>query len=200
MDDEQEKAAELEATQEIKEEEVRTKVIAEFGFDEVDDKERIDKLVAKELEHHKKLGSAIGQKIKHRTEAETLKNDPRLKPVTSTSTETKPVAEDIGKVVAHELEKRDLEALEYSDDLKKEIQRVAQVQGISVKQAARDPYIVFKVGEWEKEQKAEEAANTRTNRSSGKKSYSMDTPPDVDMSTAEGQKEWADWKEWARKQ
>lgn len=187
MDNEQEKAAELAATQEVKEEEVRAKVITEFGFDEVDDAEKIDKLVAKEVEHSKKMSQAIGQKIKYRTELEEAKKTPSPAP------KVVPPAE-VEKVIAEQFEKRDLEALDYSDDLKKEIQRVAQVQGISIKQAARDPYIVFKIGEYEKENKTAEATIGRTNRSGSKKSYSMDNPPDVDMNTEDGRKTWNEYK------
>lgn len=53
--------------------EVRSAVITEYGFDEEVDAERIERLVAKELDHDRKLSSAIGAKIKHRTEAEELK-------------------------------------------------------------------------------------------------------------------------------
>ncbi len=187
-------AAEQAATKEVKEEEVRAAVISEYGFDEETDKERIDKLVTKEMENHKKLSTAIGQKIKHRTEAEALRNDPRLKPPPSQDA-TKTVApEEVEKVVAQTLEKRDLDSLDYPDELKKEIQRVAKVQNISIKQATRDPYIAFKIGEYEKEQKVQEASIKRTNKSAGKKDYSLDNPPDVDMSTPEGRAEWDAYK------
>lgn len=53
-------------------EEIRTTVITDFGFDETADKDRIDKIVAKEIEGDKKLSGAIGAKIKHRTRAEEL--------------------------------------------------------------------------------------------------------------------------------
>jgi hypothetical protein len=185
----EELAAEQVASQEVKEDEVRAKVIADYGFDEVDDAERIDKLVTKEVENRKALSSAIGQKIKHRTEAEELR-----KKVIQPSQESKLPTEEIGKVVAQELEKRDLDSLEYSDDLKKEIQRIAQVQNISVKQAARDPYIVYKIGEYEKQAKIDEATISRTNRSSGKTNYSFDKPPEIDQSTEEGRKEWDEYK------
>lgn len=56
-----------------KEEDIRAGIITEYGFDADSDAERIDKLVTKELDHDKKLSSAIGAKIKHRTEAEELK-------------------------------------------------------------------------------------------------------------------------------
>lgn len=198
MDDEQKKELEAEqaATQEIKEDEVRAAIVAEFGFDEVDDAERIDKLTKKEVENRQKLSKAIGQKRNYRTKLEEATKVP--KPPTEVE---KPATEDIGKIVSQELEKRDLDSLEYSDDLKKEIQRVATVQGVSIKQAARDPYILHKIDEWKKEQTAEEAAITRTNRSSGnKKTFSVDTPPDSDMSTPEGRKEWQEYTEWMKKQ
>lgn len=65
-----------------KEEDIRASVISEYGFDEEADAERIEKLVTKELDHDKKLSSAIGAKIKHRTEAEELKKKipPEVKP------------------------------------------------------------------------------------------------------------------------
>lgn len=194
----EEQAAEQEATREIKEDEVRAKIIAEYGFDEVDDEERIAKLVTKEIEHTKKLNTAIGQKIKHRTEAQTAKDE--LAKVAKPPAETKTGPEDVSKAVATELEKRDLEALEYPDDIKKEVQRIAQIQGVSIKTATRDPYITAKVEAWEKVQKQDEAAISRTNRSSGKKSYSLSGPPEsVDMSTAEGRKEYDEWIAWAKK-
>lgn len=194
--DEAEKAAELEAQKEVKEEEVRTKVIEEFGFDPDSDAERIDKAVAKEIENSKKLSAAIGQKIKHRSEAEELR-----KKVPAPSTEpAKPALDDVDTLVTKKLEQRDLDALDYPEDIKKEIKRIAEISSTSVKQAARDPYIVSKIADWEKEKKAEEATVSRTNRTGSKKSYSLDAPPDVDMSTPEGRAEWDEYKAWAKKQ
>ena len=190
MDTPEQIAAELAASQAVvKEEDVRAKVIEEFGFDPDIDQERIDKLVTKEVDNQKKLSAAIGQKIKHRTEAEELRKKLPPPPM-----EEKKETPDVPSLVKAELEKRDLEALEYSDDLKKEIQRVANITGVSVRQAARDPYIVAKIADYEKAQKADEATITRTNRSGGKKEFSLDSPPDVDMSTAEGRKTWDDYK------
>lgn len=192
-------AAEQEATKEVKEEEVRANIIAEYGFDEVDDMERIDKMVAKEVEHSKKLSSAIGQKIKHRTEAEELR-----KKVASPQDKTNVLDTEIDKKFDEKfnerMEKLDLEALDYSDDVKAEIKKVAKAQNISVKQAVRDPYIVFKISEAEKEQKTNEASISRTHKTYGKKSFSIDTPPEVDMSTEEGRKEWEAYKAEMKKQ
>lgn len=188
----EELAAEQAATLQVKEEEVRAGIIEEFGFDEIEDAERIDKLTAKEMGHKTKLSAAIGQKIKHRNEAAELRGK-ITPPPPPPPAEPKAPAEDVHKTVEQILEKRDLDTLEYSEDLKKEIQRVAQIQGVSIKQAARDPYIAAKIDQWQKDQNAEEAAISRTNRSGGKKSYSLDNPPEVDMATPEGRKQWDDY-------
>lgn len=189
MENEQEIAAEQAAIKEVNVEEVRAKVITEFGFDEVDDVERIDKLTAKEVENSKKLSAAIGQKIKHRTDAETLRNELRLK-VTPATTEVKIDPADIDKKLDERLAQRDLDELDVSEALRKDIGEWARFKKIPVKQAARDPLFAPQIAEYEKAQKAEAASISRTNRSSGKTGYTFETPPDVDMATEDGRKEW----------
>lgn len=76
-EEEKEIAAEQAATQTPKEDEIRAKIVEEMGFDPETDSERIDKLVAKELDHHKKLSTTIGQKIKYR---ELAKKAPKEAP------------------------------------------------------------------------------------------------------------------------
>lgn len=189
----EELAAEQAALAIGKEDEIRSKVIAEFGFDEVDDVERIDKLVAKEIEHSKKMSQAIGQKIKWRTEA-TKVAPPVVTPPVEKKVNDQGI--DVKKLLSEELEKRDLEALEYSPEIKKEIQRIAEITQVSVKQALKDPYIVAKIKDINDAIDAEGAAITRNNRSGGnKKSLSLDNVPDVDMSTPEGRLKYDKWKE-----
>lgn len=191
----EELAAEQAAQVEVKEEEVKTAIIEEFGFDEFDDAEKIDKAVAKEMKSRKDLSLAIGQKIKHRTEAEEL----RAKVITPKSPD-KTDSEDLDKKLDERFEKRDLESLGYPEDLTAEIQRVVKTQGVSVKKAAQDPYIVFKIEAYEKEQKINEATISRTNKTGGKTMLSLDNPPEVDMQTEEGRKEYDDWKKEMKKQ
>lgn len=78
--DDVEKAADFAASQIPKEDEIRAKVIVDFGFDAEADKDRIDKLVTKEIDNRKRLSDAIGQKIKHREEAEALRGQLPPKP------------------------------------------------------------------------------------------------------------------------
>lgn len=186
----EELAAEQAALQESKEDEIRSKVIAEFGFDEVDDIERIDKLVAKEVEHSKKMSQAIGQKIKWRTEA----TKPKAPAPAEVKKDNVPQNFDLDKALDARLEKRDLEAMSYPPEIKKEIERVAQITGVTVKQAVSDPYIVAKIADYDRGRETEEASITRTNNSGSKKTFSFDSPPDVDMSTEEGRKTWDAYK------
>lgn len=199
----EEQKAEQEALKEAKEEEIRTEIIAEFGFDEVDDAERIEKAVKREVAHRGKLSEAIGQKIRHRTAAQKLadeaaKNPPEKKPPTNA-----PAAEDLDKTVDEKveakLEQRDLDSLEYPDELKAEIKKIAKANGTSIKAALQDPYIKFKIEAYEKEAKTEEAAVSRNNKNGGKKPLSLDNPPEVDMSTPEGRKEYDTWVEAMKK-
>lgn len=200
----EELAAEQAAMTEVKEDEVRANIISEYGFDEVDDSERIDKLVAKEVKDRQALSHAIGQKIKHRTAKELLEKE-KQDLITANATKPPKLDEDIiNKKVDEKLderfEKRDLESLEYPEELKSEIQRIAKAQGVSVKKAQSDPYIVFKIEKYNKEQGIDEASIGRTNKSGNKIIYSFDNPPKVDMQTLEGIKQWDEYMAEMRKQ
>ena len=191
----EEQTADLEAQQEAKVEEVRESVIAEYGFDEVDDSERIDKLVAEKLEHRKVLSQAIGQKVKYRTALQASATPPPKETPKANPTEN--LDEEFNK----RFEQRDLESLDYPDDLKTEVQKLAKVQGISVKKAALDPYIQFKKQEYDKAQKADEAAISRTHKSTGGKvAFSTSEPPEVDMASDDGRKKWDEYLGWLKTQ
>lgn len=191
----EELAAEHAALQESKEDDIRAKIITEYGFDEVDDVERIDKLVAKEMDYSKKLSSAIGQKIKWRTEATKPKEEKApVVPPQDKSNKVELDPETVTKLVSETLEKRELDSMDLPDTLKADIKKVAQSMGISNREAMKDPYIVFKVNEYKKENDIEEASISRTNRAGGSKVVSFDNPPDVDMSTPEGRATWDKYK------
>lgn len=188
----EELAAEQAAMAEAKVEEVRDAVVKEFGFDPDLDEEKIVKAVERELAHKKALSSAIGQKIKHRTEAEELRKN-------SSKKDEKPAVADAATVsaeVTKALENRDLEDMEVPEPIKAEVKKLAALQGISVKRAAKDPYIVHQVEQYKKTQTADDAALGRKPRgvAAGTGGDDANTPPDVDMNTAEGRKKWDDWK------
>lgn len=193
----EELASEQLALQEGKEEEIRAKVIEDFAFDEVDDSERIQKAVEKEIEGRKALSQAIGQKIKHRTEAEELRAKVVVPPKPAVADED--LDKKLDEKLNARLEKMDLDSLSYPDDLKAEIKKVAAIRGVSIKEAAKDPYIVSKIEAVEKERDADEGAISRTNKNGGKAKASLDSPPDVDMNTEEGRKAYDKWFEGLKK-
>ena len=193
----EELAAEQEALKEVKEDEVRAKVIEEFDFDETDDADRIDKLVAKQMEANKALSHAIGQKISQRKAKEealaALKSGEKENGIPPTS-------EEIEKSIDARLEERDLQGMDLPDDIKDEVRKISKSLNLTVKKALRDPYIVFKVEEFNKTREDEDATINRTHKIGGKTAFSFDKMPDVDINTPEGLKAHEEWKTAMKKQ
>lgn len=107
-------------------EDVRAEVIAEYSFDEAADADRIDKIVNKTLDNNKRLSQAIGQKIKHRTEAETLKTElSKVKPIVpenkqaSLSTKSDLSSEDIFVLMEAKVPREDIDEVRDFASLKK---------------------------------------------------------------------------------
>lgn len=189
-----ESAEELEAEKshlaEVKEDEVRNSVISDYGFDAETDKERIDRLTSERLGSKKAMSTAIRQKIGYRT---------KLGDATKTPPKPASADTDVNKVVQEQLEAGRLEDMEYPDDIKASIKRIAQIDGISVKKAAQDPTIVARIEKWRKDTGADEASISRNNRHGKGGSDDSDVPPDVDMNTEEGRKEYDKWVEDQKK-
>jgi len=184
------------------EEEVRVSVISEFGFDEDLDTDKIEKATAKEMKSREDLSRAVGRKIKERTEKEALLKEKSATPPITPEIKTDP--DEVGKVVdikvTETLEKRDLESLDYPDDLKAEISKLAKLNGVSIKQVLKDPYIIFKIEAYEKEEKAEEAKIGRTHKSFSSTEFDINNPPEFDPADREGSdKKMAEWEAEAKK-
>ena len=191
-----ETAEELEAEKqqlaEVKEDEVRSQIISTYGFNEEDDRERIDKAVEREMEHQKALKTAIGQKVKYRTQFQELNK-------TAKSSEQKPPESkdnevDLDAKLDEKLDKRELAALDYPDDIKKAIDEVSKIEKVPVRKAVENPYVQAKIEAYNKQKEAEEAALTRKNQSGSKATWDIDNPPDVDMNTEEGRNQYDNWK------
>lgn len=156
METEQDKAAEQAALKVEKEEDVRARIITEYGFDENADadKERIDKLTVKEIESQKKLSSSIGQKIKYREEAKKLKD--------GGSTIVPPP-----KVDGESLTPQDTIALAKVDATEEDIDEImshAKYKKISVREALKTPYIKSYLSEQAEFRKTAAATNTGGSR------------------------------------
>lgn len=186
-----------EVLQETPAEKVRSSIVEKYALEDNDDnKAFIDQLTADTLEQRKAFGKAISQKRKYRESA--LK----AKPATE---QPKPAAQqqhqqpDVDAIVNQKLEERDLESMDIPDDIKTEVKKLAKTLGVSVRQAARDPYIQFKLDEHKREKKTEDAAPRTTARGASVK-FDVNKPPQVDMSTEAGRKTWDEYTQFLAQQ
>jgi acetylornithine deacetylase/succinyl-diaminopimelate desuccinylase-like protein len=184
---------EREALTPVDVEKVRDEVIEELGFDPENDLERIEKAVNREVKQREYTAKAIQAKINLRKEKEAA--DKELQALKESGKGNNNVTPDefekkFDERMNARLEERDLNDLDLADELKEEVKKIAKLNNISVKKALSDPYIVFKKTEYEKEARVSEAAISRKNNSSGRKSYTEETIAEIDVSTPEGRAEF----------
>lgn len=198
----EEAAAEQEALADAQESELRTTLAEELGLSEDEDGDKLDKLVAREMKNRKLLSTAVRQKIDWRTKATGDK--PPVKKVASKDgpLDAEAIRKEAEEATEAKLEQRDLDDMEYSDTVKSEIKKLARLQSMSVRKAAKDPYIQHLIAEEVKTAAVNEAANNGTRKGKSGVKIDVSKPLDVndfDLSTEEGRKSWADAKE-ARRQ
>lgn len=184
----EEQTAEKEALVEAKEDDLRSELATEFGFDPDADAEKLDKLVARELKHRKEKSTAIKQKISWRDKATKKSENSQGNSQPNSNNELPDFDAAVSQKVREEFEARDLASLDVPDELRPEIQRIAKMNSISIREAAQDPYIVYKREEFEKEARITRSQIKRGNTSSY---VSSDpnipvNPKDFDLDTEEG--------------
>ncbi|MFA6475730.1 MAG: hypothetical protein WCV88_06115 [Patescibacteria group bacterium] len=178
------------------EEKVRSQVIEKYGLDPDLQADLIDSLVKDKVEEHKRFSTAVKQKRSWREKA--LKQ-PEVK--TEVKTEVKAVDDSlISQKVAEQLDQRDLESLELSDEIKSEIKNYAKLNNISVKVAAQSDYIGFLKTKAAEKAKVEGAGIGGVRKTQPTKDFSDKTPNDFDLSTEDGRKEWEEYKRWQKSQ
>lgn len=184
---------EEEVLQELKEDEVRNRVIEDYGLDEDEQSDLVDKLTQKEIEQRKAFGKVIEQKRKWREKASV---QPETKPSETMVAETQKMSgdsADIERIINEKLEERELQAIDCPEDLKSEIKKLAKIQGISVKQALADPYIQYKKEDMERDQRNTEASTGGTRK--GVALMDENNIPEFDYSTEEGRKKAKEWRD-----
>lgn len=148
----EELAAEQAATQLPKEEEVRAGIVSEYGFDEEADKERIDKMVVKEMDNRKKLSTTIGQKIKYRELAKTKAPEKKEE-----------VKDSLSEIDVFALVKADVA----EDDIA-EVKSYAKYRGVSVSEALKDKTLKSILSEKAEERRSADVSNTSKQKVSTK--------------------------------
>ncbi len=188
----EEATLEQEAVAEVKEDEIRAKLVSELGIEA--DNPLLDTLVKREMDQREKLSKAVGQKIKYR---EKLKTAPPANVPPKPEDGKTLTPEEVAAKVREEFEQRDLNELDYPDELKKEIAAVAKLKNISVRQAIKDPYIDYKIEAFKKEKQSDDATIIRKYKG-GKVIFDRNKPPKVDMSTKEGRETWDAYTKFLR--
>lgn len=92
--------------------------------------------------------------------------------------------------VREELEKEYLDNLEYPDDIKEEVRKIARLNKVSIKQALKDPYIDYKIGQAIQEERLLEGAVTSTRKSTPSQTAGYLDPRKFDLETEEGRTAW----------
>ena len=167
--------------------------VVEGALDGLSEEELKEKLAEKD-EKNKQLFARA-----KKAEGFVLQDGKWVKPEPKEEKEEAPVATDVPKVVQEELDRRDLNSLAVSDSLKEEIKSYAKLKGVSVQEALKSDYIQFRKGQDDKEQEAENASLGGKNKGNTKIDYSEASPSDFDLTTEEGRKDWAAYKEWLKK-
>ena len=188
---------EEEALKEAKEDEIQAQVISEFGFDAEVDADAIAKIIKERLDHKKALSTVISQKIKRRNEVAELLKKFALKDDSKKDDEKKGLTpEELDARLDERDRQRDLDALEASDVLKKEIESFAKLQKISVKKALDSDYIQFLKKKEDDKRIEEEASAGASSGTRPVKDRNNITQPRkaFDLSDEEGRKSYEAWK------
>lgn len=195
----EEQIAEEEATKEVAEDELREKLAEDLGVDPDEQSDLLDKLVQREKAHRGKLSDAIRQKISWRDKVQKTSEKPKDNPKegVNPNKETPNIDELLEQKLNERLEKKELEDLDLSDDLKAEVKDLAKLKGISVREAAKLPYITSRKEEIEREERIKAASPKRSNKGSYVSNYDPSkplNPEDFDFNTPEGVKAWNEAK------
>lgn len=202
----EEQKAETEALTEAKEDEIRGKVVSDLGLEDTEENsELIDKLVARDLEHSKTLGTAVRQKISWREKAQGS-TDTDVSKQKNVAPDGQPLtAEEISKQAADatraELEKRDLDEMGHSESVTEQIKKLAALNDTSVRAAEKDPYIQSLIEAETRQREVDAAADNGSSRSKGGVKIDLSKPlnaDDFDLHTEEGQQAWAEAKQAKR--
>jgi len=108
--------------------------------------------------------------------------------------------ENLDELMDEKLEKRELNSLDISDELKEEVGAYAKLNKVSVKKAMESPYIKFRLEEAGGEETTEEASiDGGSKTATVKKNTKEIDPTKLDLTTDEGKKQYKEWEEQTRK-
>lgn len=192
-------AAEETALKEATQEEVKKELIDKYQLDETENEDLINTLVTEKLDERKRLSTAIKQKRNWRDKATT--KEPEKKEEKKVDFDPSKMDEIIAQKVNEQLDKGVLEKESLSDELKDEVKGYAKLKNISLSKALESEYIKFQLSQAEKKAREEGASiSPKANKHQSSRDFSQASPADFDVSTEEGQKQYAEYKDWLKRQ
>jgi len=191
---------EQESLAEVQDADLRSSVLDSLGLEANDNNEDlVNKLVEREKSSRQKLSSAIGAKIKYRTELEKLNQKPEQKKLEQSKTEfdADSIRKQTEQTVKAQFDEEYLEESEYSDTLKAELRKVAKLNETTVRAATKDSYIQYLIEKETDGKRISEAAKNGGGSAKSSKGNSGDMPDQFTdaayMATPEGQKAYDEW-------
>ena len=194
----EEQKAEQEALAEVKDEDLRGQLAESMGIDPELEGDLLDKFVTREKESRSKLSGAIKQKIKWRGRAEAKtaeqkppQDDGGAKP--ENKGDSADLTSVVGQKVSEIMEERDLKDLNLPEEIETEVKELAKAKGLSVREAFKLPYVVFRVGQFNKDERIEAASPKRGNEGSYSGNVDLSKPLDpanFNFGTKEGVNDW----------
>jgi len=107
----------------------------------------------------------------------------------------KPEDTDINKTVRQILDEEYLSEQDYPDEIKEKAKNIAKIENISIKQALKHDYLKYQIDEYNRKESVANASAGGGNKGSSNYTFDPETPPDVDLSTPEGQEEFEKWEQ-----
>lgn len=105
------------------------------------------------------------------------------------------IPNNIDEILERKFEERELNSLDYSDELKTNVKNYAKANNMSIGQAIKSPFMDFLKVEEDKKAKSEDASIGSKHRSPSSQDFTkVDPTKDFDLSTKEGQESYQAWK------
>ena len=191
----EEKEADDRGLAEVKTDELRASLAEKYNIDSDNESELLDKLMETETEHRTRLNKTIKQKISWRDKVKgtSKKAD---KPAGDKPTGDKDELSFDEKFEARMAE-RDLKDLDLSTEVEAKVRSIAKVENISIREAAKHPYIKTVMEAEAQEKKVLDGTPKRNNKGTSRVSVDASKPlnhADFDFKTEEGRKVWEDAK------
>lgn len=181
---------------EVKAEEIKIKLAEEMGIDPELESDLLDKLVKRDMAQREKLNKSIRQKITWRDKVRgTTKK-------TEESGGVKPTGDGKDELSFDEkfearMAERDLKELNLSEEVEKKVRSIAKVENISIREAAKHPYIQTVMEAEAQEKKVLDGTPNRNNKGSHRSSIDASKPldyTDFDLKSEDGRKAWDEAK------